>query len=328
MKWRHRPDEIPVMRFRGAIEVLLLILLSGTSTAFAATQSTPDHLVVDIGGQQISVWSRQPEHPQAVVVLVHGRTWSARPAFDFQPRSGSRSLLELLSAAGFAAYAIDLPGYGSSRRDSSGWLAPERAAEDVEGVVAFVAQRHPTLRPPVLLGWSRGSKISALVATRAKRPISALVLYGYNLDPAAAPDNGPATGKAPAARNTAEAARSDFISPAVASPALIQDFVAAALAADPIRVDVCCDVQFLGIHPEVIRVPALLIYGARDPAFKPAIASTFFAHLGTAERRWIIVGEGDHAAHLEDTSAEVAAAMVDFIRASISGVQPARDAGR
>ncbi|HEY4213944.1 MAG TPA: hypothetical protein VGM84_20895, partial [Steroidobacteraceae bacterium] len=72
----------------------------------------------------------------------------------------------------------------------------------------------------------------------------------------------------------------------------------------------------------------LLIYGARDPAFKPAIASTFFAHLGTAERRWIIVGEGDHAAHLEDTSAEVAAAMVDFIRASISGVQPARDAGR
>src|SRR5262249_39596184 len=158
------------------------------------------------------------------------------------------------------------------------------------------------------LGWSRGSKISALVATRGKQPISALILYAYNLDPGAPPDNGPASGQAPRARNTAEAAGSDFVSPAVTRPAFVPDFLRAALAADPIRIDVCCDVEFLAIHPEEIRVPTLMIHGARDPAFKPAVAAAFFGHLASPERRWIVIGAGDHAAHLEDTAPEVSAA--------------------
>ena len=278
----------------------------------------PERLLVNAAGQQFTVWSRQSERPQGAVVLVHGRTWSARPVFDFEPRSGSRSLLKALAAAGLATYAIDLPGYGPSPRASSGWLAPTRAAEAVEATLNVVARRHPGLPPPLLLGWSRGSKISALVATRAKQPLSGLVLYGYNLDPAAPPDNAPASGRAPALHNSAESARSDFVTPAVASPALIEDFVTASLAADPIRVDVCCDVEFLGIRPEAIRFPTLLLHGARDPAFKPEVAAAFFSRLATAERRWIIVASGDHAAHLEDCAPEVIAAMVDFMRAALA----------
>jgi len=288
------------------------------AAAPADAPSPPDRLTVQAAGQQLVVWSRRPSQPQAAVVLVHGRTWSARPAFDFEPRSGSRSLLTALAVAGFAAYALDLPGYGSSERDPSGWLSPEHAVEDLEAVLRFVAQRHPDLAAPVLLGWSRGSKISALLATRGHQPLSALVLYAYNLDPAAPPDNGPASGKAPALANTAQWARADFVSPAVTSSALIQDFVSAALAADPVRVDVCCDAEFLGIRPESIRVPTLLIHGARDPAFKPAVAAAFFTRLAATERRWIIVGDGDHAAHLEDTAPEVQAAVIDFIRAALS----------
>jgi len=311
----------------GWLRALALILCCGlgpgTATLAGAPvpatlQSEPERLLVSAAGQQVTVWARQSEHPQGAVVLVHGRTWSARPDFDFEPRSGSRSLLKALAVAGFAAYAIDLPGYGSSPRVSSGWLAPTRAAEVVEAVLAVVAHRHPDLPAPVLLGWSRGSKISALVASRARQPLSALVLYGYNLDPTAPPDNGPASGKAPARPNTAEWARSDFVTPAVASPALIEDFVRAALEADPIRVDVCCDVEFRGIHPQAIRVPTLLLHGARDPAFKPPVAAAFFSHLATAERRWIIVASGDHAAHLEDCGPEVTAAMIDFIHAALA----------
>jgi len=302
-----------------AITVLAVLLVCGLcSPALSGAPAQPDRLTVDAAGQQVTVWSRYPAKALGVVVLVHGRTWSARPAFDFEPRAGSRSLLNTLAVAGFATYAIDLPGYGASRRDSSGWLAPGRAVEDVEAVLQFAAHRHAGLPAPVLLGWSRGSKISALVATRAKQPLSALVLYAYNLDPGAPPDNGPASGEAPATRNTAEWARSDFISPNVTSPQLIQDFVDAALATDPIRVDVCCDAEFLAIRPESIQVPTLLIHGARDPAFKPAVASAFFTRLASAERRWIVVGGGDHAAHLEDTAPEVTAAMIDFIRAALA----------
>jgi len=319
-------------RFRsGALRGIALILFCSVSVvpvvfvpaALADTRSAPDRFAVDVaGGQRVVVWSRRPEHPQGAVVLVHGRTWSALPDFDFEPRTGSRSLLKALVAAGLATYAVDLPGYGSSQRHPSGWLSPEHAAEDVEAVIRFVAQRHTDLRAPVLFGWSRGSKISALVATRAKQPLSALILYAYNLDLTAQPDNGPVTGAAPAIRNTAESARSDFVSPAVTSPVLIQDFVDAALAADPIRVDVCCDIEFRAIHPELIRAPTLLIHGARDPAFKPAVASAFFSQLAAPERRWIVVGSGDHAAHLEDTAPEFVAALVDFIHAALT--QPAK----
>ena len=311
----------PRPRHRAITTLLALLLSCGLwAYALATPPSEPERLTVSAAGQPLTVWLRQPEHPHGTVLLVHGRTWSARPDFDFEPRSGSRSLLKALAAAGYAAYALDLPGYGASARSATGWLAPTGAAEAAEAALRFIVQRHPDLPPPVLFGWSRGSKISALVATRAKQPLSALVLYAYNLDPAAPPDNGPATGEAPARANTAQWARSDFVSPAVASPALIEDFVTAALAADPIQADVCCDAEFLAIRPESIRVPTLLLHGARDPAFKPAVAAAFFSHLAAPERRWIIIGGGDHAAHLEDTGPELIAALIDFLHAALAAV--------
>jgi alpha-beta hydrolase superfamily lysophospholipase len=300
------------------LRLMLVALLLAASCPLALAQSAPEHFTVRAGEQPLSVWARRAAHPQAVVVLVHGLTWSARPAFDFRPRS----LLEALAAADFAAYALDLPGYGASPRPPGGWLAPEDAAADVEAVLAWATRQNPGLPPPVLLGWSRGSKIAALTATRARQPLSALILYAYNLDPAAPPDHGAANGRAPDEPNTAAWARVDFVSPAVMSPKLIEDFVAAALKADPVRAAVCCDAQLLAIRPEAIRVPALLLHGARDPAFKPAVAGAFFSHLAAPERRWVVVGAGDHAAHLEDTAAEVDAACVDFIHVALAQRPP------
>jgi alpha-beta hydrolase superfamily lysophospholipase len=284
-------------------------------------ECTLERYTVDADGHPLTVWSRSSRDPQAAIVLVHGRTWSARTAFDFEPGrvslGGSRSLLKSLAAAGCAAYAVDLRGYGATARDASGWLAPRRAVADVEAVLAFAAQRHAGLPAPVLLGWSRGAKIAALAATRAQQPLSALVLYGLAFDPDAPPLHGDPSGAPLAAANTAGSAREDFVSPGVASPALIEAFVSAALTADPVRVDVCCDEQFRAIRPESIEVPTLLIHGARDPLINPAAAAWFFARLASADRRWIVIGRGDHAAHLEDTAPAVAAGMAEFIRASL-----------
>jgi alpha-beta hydrolase superfamily lysophospholipase len=297
----------------------LLLFCCLSTAAWADSQPKLERLTVESSGQPLAVWSRRSEHPRGVVVLVHGRTWSARTAFDFESHGASRSWLKALSAAHLATYAVDLRGYGETPRDATGWITPTTAAQDVEAVLSFVAHRHPGLPPPVLLGWSRGSKISALVATRAQQPLTALILYAYTLDPNAPPANGPAMGKAPAAANTAAAAREDFISPQVASSVLIQDFVDKALAVDPTRVDVCCDSEFLQIRPEAIHVPTLLIQGARDPAIKRDVAAAFFAHLGAEDRRWVVVGRGDHAAHLEDTAAQVTSAVTDFIAAALTG---------
>lgn len=302
---------------------ILGVALFGLGVAHAATGL--QRLSVSTADQTLTVWSRQPREARGVVVLVHGRTWSARTAFDFDApnaREGDRSLLKSFAAAGFAAYAVDLPGYGATPPPTGGWLAPHIAAGDVDAVVRFAAQRHPGLPAPILLGWSRGSRISALLASHAHEPLSALILYAYAQDPAAPLVNGPAQGAPPHITNTAEAARSDFISPDVTSATMIRVFTDQALRHDPIQANVCCDADFLDIHPEAIQVPTLLIQGARDPAIKPAVAGAFFSHLGSADRRWIIVGRGDHAAHLEDTAPEVVAAMLDFMHAQLPKAQP------
>jgi|SRR5450631_1384293 len=308
------------MKLRPPLVVIFgLVAAIATAQPVTSAGSAPqlERLAVPVSSSQLTVWSRRPAHPRGVVVLVHGRTWSARPAFDLEARSGSRSLLKAFAGAGFATYAVDLRGYGETPRAPDGWLTPTQSVEDVEAVLRYAAARHANLPAPILLGWSRGSKIAALTATRAKEPLSALVLYAFTFDPGAPPLNGPASGEAPAIANTEEAAKSDFISPEVASTALIQDFVGAAIGADPRRVDVCCDAQFLDIHPDSIRVPTLLIQGAKDPGIKPDVAAAFFSHLSSQDRRWIVIGRGDHAVHLEDTGPQVSTAMIEFMNSSL-----------
>ncbi|MEX1364273.1 MAG: alpha/beta fold hydrolase, partial [Nannocystaceae bacterium] len=118
--------------------------------------------VVEVDGHPLTVWYRQPEDAADVIVLIHGRTWSARPDFDLQVTAESRSLMDSLVAEGFAVYAVDLRGYGATPRDDTGWLTPDRAVADLAAVLAWARQRHPSAPVPVVLGWSLGSLIAQL----------------------------------------------------------------------------------------------------------------------------------------------------------------------
>ena len=105
----------------------LLLVLALPSLAFGVERER-HNVVVD--GHALAVWSKLPEHPHAVMLLVHGRTWSARPDFDLQVPGETLSLMDGLVAMNIATYAVDLRGYGESARDGSGWLTPGRAAAD------------------------------------------------------------------------------------------------------------------------------------------------------------------------------------------------------
>ena len=72
------------------------------------------------------------------MVLLHGRTWSARPNFDLQVPGENLSLMDGLVEAGYAAFAVDLRGYGQTPRDETGWLNPDRAAKDLKAVLERV----------------------------------------------------------------------------------------------------------------------------------------------------------------------------------------------
>ena len=90
---------------------------------------------------------------------------------------------------------------------------------------------------PALLGWSNGSLVAQLMAQRRPELISSLVLYGYPRDPAVPPTLLAAPDAPPREVNTRGRAASDFITPQMISQKAIDAYVAAALSADPVRVD-------------------------------------------------------------------------------------------
>ena len=75
-------------------------------------------------------------------MLVHGRSWSALPDFDLTTQNEDLSMMNALVAEGLAVYAVDLRGYGNSKRDSSSWHTPNRSTRDLANIRDFIDSRH------------------------------------------------------------------------------------------------------------------------------------------------------------------------------------------
>jgi len=271
-----------------------------------------ERLSVTSDGHPLAVWARRPATPRGAILLVHGMTWSARPDFDLQVPGMQRSVLTSFASQGFAAYAVDLRGYGETPRDPSGWLTPRRSAADVLNVAIWVAAQHPALPKPALVGWSRGAAISQMVAQMQPGRLSALVLFGFAFDPDAQFVDPPMADKPSMAKNTAESASSDFVSPKITPPAVVKAYVEQAMKADPIRVDLKGDAEFNLLKPAKVSVPTLVMYGQQD-VINDQDAGKFFAALGTGDRQLVVLPGADHAALLEDTHDMWIAAIVNFL---------------
>ena len=276
--------------------------------AAGAGAVAPERLVVTADdGFQVTMWRKAPPQPRRSVLLVHGRTWSGRPDFDLQVPGESRSFMDALVAQGYAAYAIDLRGYGATPRDATGFLTPTRAAADVAAALRMIGDR------PVLFGWSRGSMVSQLVSQRYPDTLGALVLFGYPVDPDRKAPEQPDPETPAKKATTAEAAAEDFIAPGVMSKRAIEAYVQAAVAADPVRMDWRRDTEWNELSPEAVHVPVLLLQAELDPLAKTEAQAKLFARLGTADRQWVVIPRGDHAALIEDTAPRMIAAIRAFL---------------
>jgi len=277
----------------------------GPGPAAAPVEPTRLEVVAD-DGFKLTLWRKAPAQPRRAVLLIHGRTWSGRPDFDLQVPGESRSFMDGLVALGYAAYALDLRGYGGTPRDASGFLSPERAAADVAAALRTIGDR------PVLFGWSLGSMVAQLTSQQHPELITALVLFGYPADPDLhVPEHEDGT---PARKpTTAEAAAEDFLAPGVISKRAIAAYVQAALAADPVRTDWRRDHEWNALSPEAVHTPVLLLQAVLDPYAKLAAHAKLFARLGTSDRQWVVIPKGDHAALLEDTAPRMLAAMRAFL---------------
>jgi pimeloyl-ACP methyl ester carboxylesterase len=284
-----------------------------TTPSAPSAPSPPERFTVQSDGHPMVVWARRPATPKGAVLLVHGRTWSSRPDFDLQVNGLQRSVLVSLAAQGLAAYAVDLRGYGETPRDATGWLTPKRAAADIVNVITWVGAQHPNLPKPVLIGWSRGAAQAQLAAQSAASRMSGLVLFGFVFDPDLQFADSAAPEKPQMDKNTAENAISDFISPKVTPPAVVQAFVDQALKADPVMVDLKGDTDFNSLKPDKVTVPTLVLFGENDPGVTLGDAGKFFARLGTHDKQMVEIPGADHCAQLEDTHDAWIAAVVNFI---------------
>lgn len=273
------------------------------------------HDVVADDGHVLAVWEKSPTNPRGSILLVHGRTWSSLPDFDLQVAGEQRSSMDGLVESGFSAYAIDLRGYGDTPRDDTGWNTPNKAASDVATVLAWIDARDGVDSPPALLGWSLGSLTVQLVAQRKPQSVSAIVLYGYprSYDHRYEPDSQRLHDPA-RLPTTRKAAISDFIIPGSISTEAIEAFARSALESDPVKADWRAVEQWNELDPARVRTPVLLIHGERDPYAPVTAQAELFARLAHADRTWVIVAGGDHAAHLEDTRDRWLHAVVTFLQ--------------
>jgi alpha-beta hydrolase superfamily lysophospholipase len=278
-----------------------------------APATAPERFTVTSDGHSIVVWARRPATPRGSILLIHGRTWSARPDFDLLVPGMQRSVMTSLSARGFAAYAVDLRGYGETPRDATGWLTPKRATADVLNVLAWMQRQHPTLPLPAVLGWSRGGAIAMMAAQAIPARVSAFITFGFVFDPdlqfvdISGPER-PAMDK-----NTPESAASDFLTPKITPPAVVKAFVEQALKADPVLADLRNDSEYNAMKPARLTVPTLVLYGDNDPGVPHEDAGKFFARIAASDRQMVVLPEGDHAAHIEDTHDAWIAAVVNFL---------------
>ena len=301
-----------------------VLALLGASQAPAASQASaasqspaappahtaPDRLTFVADGHELALWSKSARSPRATLLLVHGRTWSSLPNFDLAVAAGDRSVLDAFARRGYAAYALDLRGYGATKRDASGWLTPSRAVADVRAALDVLATRHPRLARPALIGYSRGAQVAVLVAQQHPAAASALVLFGF---PPGVRNTTTSDVKAPPrVSTTAAAAAEDFITPGAASRELIDAYVQAALAADPVRVDWRDEHEFQ-FAPAKIPTPTLMLYGVNDP-FRNAASVAFFDALAAPDRAYVVLPESDHAAHVENSARAWVHAIDGFLQ--------------
>ncbi len=288
------------------MSVSLAFTLSATAQADCSTPlDTTEHAnglahTMTVDGHPFAIWSKSPAQPKAAVLLVHGRTWSGRPDFDLITPCEDLSLMNGLVAAGYAAYAVDMRGYGNTPRDATGWLTPNRAAADLAAVLEWLnAQRIGGQTQAHLFGWSYGSTMAQLMVQQRPDLAATLTLFGYPVRRGYSTTASDLPEQAPAKPNTHKNAVSDFITPNSISANAIESFANAALTADPVRVDWRELEQWRALDGRKVHLPTLLLQGEFDPLAKKRIHRKLFRRLKNTDKQWVVVKGGDHAAFME-----------------------------
>ena len=290
----------------------------------------------DVPGLRLHLRARGDDPARAPVLMVHGATY-ASTLFDLAVPD--RNWMAALEAAGFAAYALDVRGYGRSAMprvpDAPFARAPE-AGRDIGDAMAWIGARHG--RTPALVGGSWGS-ITTAAWVAAGGTAAALVLYA----PIFAARNtgwlellgegGRLRDWGPTRPVTLEATRArwDDEIPAGArwrEEAVLTDLWTRSLADQGRPAEAAAfeapNGTFLDLweamsgrplyDPGAVRCPALLIRGGADRTSTRADASALLDRLGAPERAYVEIANGAHFVSAERRAPRVFASCSAFLK--------------
>jgi len=307
------------------------------------------HFIESTGeaGLRLHIRSRSDDLALPPVLFVHGATYASR-LFDI-PSPGA-SWLEAARAAGFAAYAVDIRGYGLSHsvameNTDAPYARATDAIRDIDDAVNWIRKRHGTSRISVI-GGSWGSITTGLYAsTIGAKKLRKLILYapiyaepnkgwhGLLCNPEVPAEVNPDLGASRLITESDTRARWDSEIPTGAdwrNEAVFQALVQSSMADDPqaIRHDppafrapngTLLDLwsAFNGkplYDPAAIACPVMLIRGTADPTSTRSDAMTLFDALETAvDRRYVEIANGAHFISAECRAPSVFSAANGFL---------------
>jgi len=290
--------------------LLLIIGFSATNLqAFPLSKN-----IVDSNGHPMTLWHKKPKgefNNAKQILLLHGRTWSSLPDYDLQVAGEELSVMDNLVKLGFSVWALDARGYGETPRDNTGWNTPNKAAQDVANVIRWITLS--TGEKPVVFGWSYGSVVAQLTVQKNPELASAIILYGYPIDLVLSSTSQKLPKTPSKTKNTAKNAASDFLIEGSISQKAIEAYVNASLKADPFRADWNHLQQWQQLDGKQIQIPVLLLQGEHDPLVKSKTHAKLFIELPNANKQWVVLAGGDHAALLETAKDRLVHSVNDFV---------------
>lgn len=265
--------------------------------------------VAGADGHPIRVWRKGPVGGNPIV-LLHGRTWSARPVWDLQcgtpARDGASELgtstMDLLAAKGYRSWAPDFRGMGGTSRDAQGWTTPDTTVEDMKAVLDML--KAEGIEKPPLIGWSQGALIAQMVAQEYPESISHVVLYASIYDPdltyppPAAGAPGLLSEQPPQVDNTMEGAMEDWTVPGIIDDEAAQAFGDVGMQWDARKVSWNALEQFNKCDPAKVTIPTLVIHGEKDFYTSMDKQAALFQGIATGNKAWRVIPGCDHPVHL------------------------------
>ena len=280
-------------------------------------------------GTRIRLWRHVPEGATEAVLFVHGATYGGRSAFAVP----GYSWLADVAAAGRAAYAVDVRGYGDAERtpelekpaeEGEPVVRAETAARDAEAALDAIREEVEQVH---LVGYSWGSMTAGTMLADRGADVASLVQYAPVYSPA--PDREADFGSdSPGAyrvvgeeetRQRWASQRPDAV-PEDAFGAFWATLRESGQATEDGRVaapngtlvDLAAAVEAPLYDAGAIAVPTLVVRGSLDTASRRPDALALYDDLGGGDRSYLELAGGTHFMQLEAGRDRLVGAVREF----------------